>query len=176
MDISELRGFVVVLFVLSACVGVFVLAKRIGRKWLRWPLRGTAIVGATLTLFVLALFIFGEYACTARVPVAYSPDGKHAAILTWGLQGALGMDIANVAVRYRYNPFAKNVYSGPGISPIPHSSDIDPQIRWIDNTHLLIRYHDYPEYDQTCASGAFDVEVICEHSPWPSAQDSQQQK
>ncbi len=160
MDISELRGPVGLVLVLAAFVGITLLGKRVGRRWLRSPLRAAAISGATLTTLALVLVISGEYSCTARAPVAHSPDGKHVAILTWSLQGALGMDLASVNVRHSYSPFAENVYSGPG-----DSGGTDPQIRWIDNTHLLIRYHDYAGYEQTCTSRVFNVDVICDHSP-----------
>jgi hypothetical protein len=104
MDISELPFYVVVLLILVAFVAVFVIAKRLSRRWLRWPVRGVASLGMALTVLLLAGFVFGEYSCTARAPRAYSPDGRHVAVLTWGLQGALGADMATVKVRHRYSP------------------------------------------------------------------------
>jgi hypothetical protein len=119
MDISELPFYVVVLLVLVAFVAVFFFAKRLSKRLLRWPVRGVASTGMVLTVLLLVLFSLGQYSCTARAPLAYSPDGNHVAVLTWGLQGALGADIATVKVRHRYSPFAKNVYSGPGDSDYP---------------------------------------------------------
>jgi len=165
MDISELPRYGIVLFVLVMFVALFVVAKRLSRKWVRWPVRGVTSLGAGLTVLLIALFVFGDYSCTARAPKAYSPDGKHVAIITWGLQGALGADMATVTVRHRYSPFARNVYSGPGESDYPRVRATGPQVRWVDNKHLLVRYCDWPGSDQICASHSFGIEVICERLP-----------
>ena len=165
MDISELPFYVGVLVLLVAFVAVFVTAKRLTRRWLRWRVRGGAGVGMALTVLSLALFVVGDYSCTARAPLAYSADCKHVAVLTWGLQGALGSDIATVKVRHRYSPFAKTVYSGSGWSDSPDLHDTNPQVRWIDNKHLIIRYYEFPGYEQVCAPHALGIEVVCEHLP-----------
>lgn len=167
MDISELWRPLGVVIVLVSFVVASIFGKRFGRRWLRWLFRGAAISGATLTALVLLLIIVGEYSCTARAPVAYSPDGKRVAILTWGLQGATGLDWASVDVRRRYSPLAQNVYSGPGGSiPDAKIGGTDPQIHWIDSTHLLVRYHIYVGYQQRCTTRVLDVDVICETLPY----------
>jgi hypothetical protein len=111
--------------------------------------------GAALIVILLALFVLVDYCWTGRAPVTYSPDGKHVAILAWRSLSAIDDGIATVKVRHSYSPFAKKVYSGPGYN----AESADVQLRWIDNSHLLIRYG---VYDQACALHAFGVEVICE--------------
>ena len=181
MDVSELAPNVLVALVLAVFIALFVLAGRLRSWWLRWPARSGAVVGVALSALALVLLGFNEYSCTARAPLAYSPDGKHVAILTWGLHDAaspacliyrgmaggwlLGLDIASVNVRNRWIPYANTAYSGPGWSDYPEVRDTDPQIRWIDNNHLLIRYHD--AYGQKCGHDRSGVEVICEHLPVP---------
>ena len=61
MDISELRGPVGLVLVLAAFVATTALGKRVGRRWLRWPIRTAAISGAILTTLALVLVIFGEF-------------------------------------------------------------------------------------------------------------------
>lgn len=162
----------VILLIPAAFIAGFVLAKGISRKWLRWPLRGATFLSAGLTSLLLLFMIFGEYACTARAPATWSPDGKYAVVLRWSLQGALGADIATVDVRRRFSPFPKSVYVGPGVSPNAVEG-IEPEIRWIGNKRLLVRYYDFPGYVQRCNSRVFDVEVICQHSPPPEPPPTQ---
>jgi hypothetical protein len=175
MDISELPSYLPGLLIFIALVAIFVVAKKLSRRWLRWPVRGGATLGMMLTVLMLALFVFEDYSCTARAPRAYSPDGKYVVVQMWGLQGALGADIATVQVRHRYSPFAKNVYWGPGDSDYPkvRAGTIDPQVRWIDNKHLYIRYYRWAGYDQVCVPRALGIEVTCDEKPSPFATPSQ---
>jgi hypothetical protein len=159
MDISELPFYVGILLILAAFIAVSVIAKRLSRTWLRWPVRGGAGAGAgaALTVLVLALSLLGDYSCTSRAPLAFSPDGKHVAVLT-GNKVEPGSE---VEVRHRFSPFAKEVYSGPEFA-----DGGAVQMRWIDNKHLVIGYRDWPGYyDRFCAPHALGVEVACEQLP-----------
>lgn len=163
MDVSELFPPFIALAVGILLIATFPLSRRVGNKWCRIPVRLTASAGVLLSVLFILLFTFSSYACEARAPSVYSPDGKHVAVLTWGLQGALGLDLAAVSVRHRWIPIAKVAYFGPGDSV----NGPDPQVRWIDSKRLLIRYHDYgygpgSGYEQTCKSQVFDIEVKCE--------------
>jgi hypothetical protein len=155
MDISELPHYVVILLVLVTFFVVFVIAGRLSRRWLRWPVRGGASMGMTLTVLVLAV----DYSCTARAPRTYSPDGRHVAVrlaehAPWGGDPVF----TTVKVRHRYSPFAKSVYSGPGLW------NGDPQARWIDNNHLVVGYYDWGTGggEVVCVPHPLDVEIICE--------------
>ncbi len=158
MDISELPFYVVVLLILVAFVAVFVIAKRLSRWWVRWPVRGGASAGMILTLLVLAV----DYSCSTRAPHAFSPDGRHVAVRSWGRAAPGETGFATVKVRHRYSPFAKIAYSGPGLPRLWSAGD--PQVRWIDNNHLLVQYVDWGtgEGEQICAPHALGVEIICE--------------
>jgi hypothetical protein len=166
MDISELLIPFVVLVLGAALAWIFALSPHVKRRLIRIPVRITASLGMLLSFLFLVLFTVGTYACEARAPSTYSPDGKHVAVLTWGLQGALGLDLADVTVRHRWSPLAKRAYFGPGDS----RNGGDPHVRWIDNKHLLIRYHDYgyapgTGYEQSCVSHVLDIDVKCEKEP-----------
>lgn len=155
MDISELPHYVVFLLVLVTFFVVFVIAKRLSRRWLRWDVRAGASAGMVLTVLVLTL----DYSCTARAPRSYSPDGRHVVVVSWK-RTPLDDNLvaATIKVRHRYSPFAKTVYSGSGLW-----AD-EPRVRWIDNNHLLVRYYDWGTGDgeQVCAPHALVVEMICE--------------
>jgi len=155
MDISELPHYIVFVLALVAFFAVFIIAGRLSRRWLRWPVRGSASAGMVLTLLMLAI----DYSCTQRLPRVYSPDGRHVAVLSWW--DSAGPGLSSVKVRHRYSPFAKSVFSGTGFW------NTDPHVRWIDNNHLLIQYDDYDDWphegEQVCSPQALGVEIICQH-------------
>jgi hypothetical protein len=165
MDISELLLPTVVVLVVAATVVLFFLAHHIRHRWLRVPIRVVSSIATVLTCMLLALFIFSMWACTYRAPSSPSPDAKHVAVLRWGLQGALGSDIATVLVRSRWSPFGEIAYRGPGFVGSATHPELDPQIHWVDSKHLMIRFHEYADYDQSCVSHAKDIDVICVRLP-----------
>lgn len=139
-------------------------AKRLSSPWLRRFVQFGTILGVALSVMLLGGLVWATYPSTVRGPMVYSPDGKHAALVTWDV-GPLVVsdDIATVKVRHRSGIFAAEVFSGPGYSNDPD----ELQVRWIDNDHLLIRYDKWFGYDYShaCTSHAFGVEVTCEPRP-----------
>ncbi len=170
IDISELWIPAIAFLSAMAMAGIFLLSRRIGKKWFRIPVRITASAGMLLSLLFLALLIFTLYSCTGRVPGIHSPDGKYVAVVTFGLQGALGLDIADVSVRDWWSPHGKSVYTGPGYWGAPFGRKNDPEVRWIDNNHLMIRYHDYgTDYVQTCEQHVGNIQITCVRLPRPES-------
>jgi len=165
MDLSELPLYFGILLIpvafFAGFITVFRSAKHWSSPWMRLSVRGGATVGAALSVLLPALFLLANHSLTARGPVAYSPNAKHVAVVTWAI-GPLVVndDIATVKLRPRYSPFSKNVFSGPGY----HDDSDDLQVRWIDNNHLLVRYDEWFGYNyrKACAPQAFGIEVICE--------------
>jgi hypothetical protein len=168
MDIADLPALFVLVVLLALFLGLFFVvsrsAKRLSSPWQRGFVQIGATVGGALSVIFLAGFLLAMYSCTARGPIAYSPDGKHVAVVTWAI-GPLVVndDIATVKVRRRNSFFATKVFSGPGYSGLPD----DLQVRWIDNDHLLIRYDKWFGYDynHACTPHAFGIEVTCEPRP-----------
>jgi hypothetical protein len=153
MDISELLPYGIVIPALVSLFAVFVIAERVPKRWLRMSVRVVVGGGILLAVLVLMWLVIGD-CLTKRDPLLYSPDGKHIAIVTWDAT----KEFATVEVRHRYSPFSKSVYSGPGLS-----GGIDPQVRWIENNRLLVRYDEWNKYDRVCIPHALGVEIICEH-------------
>src|SRR5262245_17604930 len=122
------------------------------------------VAGAVVAMFVL----LASVGCSRRSPVIYSSDQRHVAIVTYLLQGALGDDYALVDVRSRWVPWATNVYSGMGSWNFKKNRPGDPEVRWLDSAHLLIRYYD----DRTgkegrggparCLDRMGAVQIVCE--------------
>ncbi len=141
---------------------VFRGAKRLSSPWLRGFVQVGATVVVALSLILLAGFFWFMYPRTARGPVAYSPDGKHVAVVTWTV-GPLAVNDDIATVKVRTGIFAAKVFSGPGYSNDPD----DLRVRWIDNDHLLIRYDRWFRYDynHACTPHALGVEVTCEPRP-----------
>lgn len=134
MDVSEIWPFVKMVAVLGGIA--FWLARRVSSGWVRIPARVLAAGTTTVSLVLLLLLAALGQDCSVRAPALWSPDGEHVALLWWGTQGALGPDGAKVSVRPRGGWTAKLVFRGAGWAGSA------PEVRWLDNTRLEIRYWD----------------------------------
>ena len=172
MDISEILSLAK-FFVpaIAACV-IFLVAMRVRPQWLRLSIKFFAT-----TLFGCgALLVFGllvvQASCTRRPPPLYSPDQRHLAIISYALQGALGDDYATVRVRRRWIPWATVAYNGPSGWDFKNNKPGDPEVRWLDSVHLLIRYYDYRNGrgGSVCRSQIGAVRIICDRITSAGAQ------
>lgn len=161
MDQSDYPPFVVsVLLAVLFCV-FWLHARRIPRRKLRLPAQ---IFTAGLVLFasfVFGLLLLSEDGCEARGPKVWSPDAHYVALPTWGLQGALGADEADVYVRRRSSLDRVPVYSASGIE------FRDPTVFWRDSRHLVISYDPTHKeagsaYEVHCKDRVYDLFVSCE--------------
>jgi hypothetical protein len=122
------------------------------------------------TCLVFLFLCLTESGCNKRVPQIYSPDRKHIGLLQFLFQGALGDDYAIVHVRRSWWPFAHRVYMGLGTWDFEHNRPDGPEVKWLDNSRLLVRYWD----DRTstdgrggpaiCEKTAGTVDIICENT------------
>jgi hypothetical protein len=165
MDISEVVRFWKLFLPLSAIWMIFRTARRIRFRWLRVSIR--AVASSVLVcglLFVCLLFMF-ELGCSKHPPSIYSPDGSRLAVLSYILQGALGDDYATVSVRSRWVPWAQPVYHGVGAWDFKQNRPADPEVRWVDRSHLLIRSLFLRREYTACLDRIGDIHVICEALP-----------
>lgn len=146
----------------------FRAVRRLRHKRLRRAVKtGASAVAGFSALFLLLLMI-AEVACTKYSPRLYSPDRKHVASLSYALQGALGDDYATVLVRTSWSPFATSAYNGLGSWDFKQDKPSSPEVRWLGDSRLLIRYYD----DRTgkegrsnpanCRSQVGNIQVVCE--------------
>jgi hypothetical protein len=159
MVVSEFLPFVNLL--LFAAVGwtIFWLSKRIHSSWLRIPIRAIASTVGFLGAAVLVMLSVFEPSCTKHASPIKSPDGRHVAVLSFAMQGALGDDYANVGVRPWWSPRAQNVYKGVGAWDFEKGQPFDPEVHWLDSRHLLIRYGiGLP----VCRSRLGEIEIVCQ--------------
>ena len=166
MDISEV-WFPLGLLSVPACAWIVcAVAKRIKKGWLRRPIRTMSSAVGVISASIGLVLLLVEAGCTEHVSIQ-SPDGYHLAVFRYAMQGALGDDYANVSVRRRWNPFAEQVYWGIGSWDFKNNKPSFPEVRWLDASHLLIRYHDRGEPDgrSVCGSQPGGVEVVCELLP-----------
>jgi hypothetical protein len=159
MDVSVLLPFVNLLLFTAGASAIFRLSKRVHSSWLRIPIKATASILGVMAAGTLLMLLLFEASCTRHATPIKSPDGRYVAVIDYALQGALGDDYANVGIRRRFSPRAQNVYHGVGAWDFKKARPFDPEVRWLDSEHLLIRYRmGLPE----CRSQLDQVEIICQ--------------
>ena len=168
MDVSECLRLLAPMVVPVVAWAVFRIGKRVKRRWLRLPIRAVASAAGSVSAVIVLLLFLAETGCTKHPPPIESPDGHYVAILSYALQGALGADYADVNVRPWWRPYARNVYSGLGSWDFKNGKPSDPEVRWLDRSHLLIRYRD----DRTgnegrggpalCRSRMDGIQIVCQ--------------
>jgi len=162
IDISELWWFLAWVFILLLPVLGIRLSRYLKNAWMR--ISGT-IAASVLMIPASLLFLLlcvAQVGCTKRMTLP-SPSGKHIALLEFALQGALGADYANIYVRESWWPVAQRVFQGFG-NWSPNPQGCSPEMRWLDDSHLLIRY--WSDMSQggyvTCRQKVGNVQVECQ--------------
>lgn len=123
-------------------VGGTAACPRVHWRWVRCSINAIASVGFACSVMLVLLMLMIQAGCSKSAPPILSPDGRHVAILHFALQGALADDYAIVDLRARWMPWPENVYRGLGSWDFKHDKPFDPEVRWIDNSHLSIRFLD----------------------------------
>jgi hypothetical protein len=168
MDISELWSFCKFLLPLAAACMVYRIARRLHRRWLQVSIKTVASALFVGSVILALLVVLSSAGCTRHAPPISSPDGRHIALLRYALQGALGDDYATVELRSRWTPWAESVYSGLGNWDFKNDKPGDPEVRWLDGTHLLIRYYDDRTGKEgrggpaTCLKRIGEVQILCD--------------
>jgi hypothetical protein len=109
-------------------------------------------------LAVLSLLMIG---CESYGPLIGSPDGHHVArVQVSDALGAVVQPVASVAVRHSWIPIWRNAYVGFGF---PGSSEtMEPKVKWLDDSHLLITYPAGGEDPTICRESVGQIVVRCE--------------
>ena len=114
-----------------------------------------------LALLLLMLLMLVQVACSKNAPLLHSPDGKHIVITSYALQGALGSDYANVTLRRNWIPFAETAYQGTGHWDFSHNKPGYPEVRWLDDSHLSIKYYDDEGDRAVCRDHIGTIRIDC---------------
>jgi hypothetical protein len=111
-----------------------------------------------VVLAVLSLLMIG---CESHGPLIGSPDGRHVArVQVSAALGAVVQPVASVVVRRSWTPAWRNAYVGFGF---PGSSEtMEPQVKWLDDLHLLITYPAGGEDPTFCRESVGQIVVRCE--------------
>ena len=170
MDPSELIPILVAGLVAILAIATCIRVRRIAARGLRLLLVGVTAVLAVSAVVVAGASIFFYANYTRHLGPLGSPDHQHVVIVTYTVNDGTGTDEVEVAVRHVWSPYAHRVYAGP--AQYEHNAATpEPELRWIDNTHLEIGYHTYVPGDgvarithaagQGCAQSADGVIIHC---------------
>ena len=167
MDVSELLpilGALIVVVLAAACFRrLRLLPNRRNRLLLRTL---TGAVGVVFLLAGLAALWF-DTSYTRRLAPVISPDGRHRALVSYTVGDGSGTDQAEVAIRASWSPYAHGIYAGPAHFD-PHARTPEPEVTWLDSSHLSIRFHTYVGNNgvlgapQGCAAAAEGITIVCE--------------
>jgi hypothetical protein len=163
MDISEILFFWKFLTAPIVAWAIFRLVKRLRPAWLRITIRAGASILLACSLLAILFLAGAEAACSRRAPPLTSPDGRHTALRRYAMQGALGADFAIVSIRRPWIPWATIVYRAEGAWDFTNEKAADPELRWLDPTHLSVR-HRFAHVLE-CNNYADGVLVTCDFVP-----------
>jgi hypothetical protein len=131
-------------------------APRVKREWLKTLLRiggGLAASFLVVLIGVGALLTWGEP--KPQYQTTSSPNGLHQATLIYQA-GFLGRDVSEVEITTKNSckRFSAYVYDGP--------SDLaSTTVKWVDDSHLQIKYRIDRHRYQHCEAQVADVSVSC---------------
>ncbi len=156
IDVTDLWRFLLFALLPSVPLLAIIHSSAIKVGWMRILLRTVS----SLLIIPAALFFLGlclvQSACVKRSSPIYSPDGKHLALVEFIGQGALGDDYGNVYLRRSWLPIRKTVYEGLGSWDSKHQRVGAPEVHWLDNSRLLVRY-----WDDRTRGGGRGTPAVC---------------
>ena len=168
MDISEILSLAKFFLPAFVACAIYLVAMRVRPRWLRFSIKSFASVLFGIGMLLVFVLVVVQAGCTMRPPPLYSLDRRHFAIISYVSQGALGGDYATVRVRRSLVPWASVAYNGPASWDFKNNKPGDPEVRWLDSVHLLIRYYDYRSgtggegQPAVCRSQIGAVKIICD--------------
>jgi hypothetical protein len=82
------------------------------------------------------------------------------------MQGALGDDYAIVRIRESWNLISKTVYQGLGAPNLNTKAAEHPEVNWLNNSTLQIRYYDdrkglEGKGTANCRKAAGEIQIKC---------------
>ena len=129
------------------------------RLWLRVTVRMVSGLAALPFALASLIWLYG-LGCESHTVLIGSPDHTHVARVLVNA-GWNEPDFGFVVLRRSWSPSWHNVFEGDGF--IGKSGEpIEPQVRWIDNSHLLIEPNHVDGGEvRLCRDKVDDVSIIC---------------
>jgi hypothetical protein len=149
VDVSDWMAYLppLLLFLLATVALLHIRRLRFVRALLATAFAILLIVMAFTSVF------FIRFTPRERAQRAWSPDGKHVALLRYELHGALGDDRAVLVIRHAWSPFGEERYLGP-------RENSGPRITWLDNHRLSINMQ-----SRACGQRLASVSIVCQSEP-----------
>jgi len=142
----------------------------VGSIWLFWKKkmeRKSAhlviqIVGRITSpvLFLATIFLLLGVGCERHSQLIGSPDGQHVARVLVTVGSAVDQDYSTVIVRRSWSPVWTKAYFGIGL--FDGRGSIEPLVKWLDDTHLLIKYPETNGYPLDCATKVGNIAITCQ--------------
>ena len=167
MEIDRFLGWLLFVSIPAAAWAFFGVSKHLGDPGFRFFVRlVTSGIGLITGAFLL-LAVLTESSCTRHASLP-SPDRRRIAVVDFAGQGALGDDYATVSVHASWSPLSVEAYHGGGGWDFTNETLKYPEVHWIDNSRLSIRFWGAP----LSANGwgcdkqrIADIEIVCDEPP-----------
>ncbi len=153
--LAQVESHGLLVFIIAALILVFWLTWRKG-SWVRVIGSITTVPIGVIATLLLGLFVLSDFAgCSGHGAPIYSPDGKTAALIWFDDEGATGGG-ASVQLYDMHGLRFGLVFDGQWKSV--GQSDV----RWVDDSHVTIRYEHWPYYDEQKSCRDFhSIKVVC---------------
>jgi hypothetical protein len=161
VEIKDLVPYLALsLIPLLAGIGAW-MSPRLRSRWTRGPVGMVASLVSICTGFLLFLVLFLQPSCIRREKPLYSPDGRHAAVIRFSTQGAVGPEGARIWVRKTWSPFAADAYVG--YAALPQTGEPSPRVDWLGPSRLRIQLVNHPpDRKHVCAEQVGEITILCE--------------
>jgi predicted membrane protein len=156
---------ILVLIAYLMIVALLLWAPKVRTRALRIASRIFGVIVLLPLLFVVPVTFFGFLLASGNPPAQYrvvsSAHGQEATLIYQA--GFLGRDFTEVKVKRTECCQHVRVFSHSG----PSGFD-DPQIEWLDDRHLRVKYHTRVNDRQHCERMVGEIQVDCVGSSWPN--------
>jgi hypothetical protein len=172
IDISDLWRFSLyfLLPIVPVCLLALAMWGVIRIAWAKYIVGTVSTVALILGATIFSVLCFAQAGCERRPPALYSQNRLRVALRDFKGQGGLGDDFATVRVRKTWWPVAETVFDGLGTWDRKQNRLTNPEVEWLDSSHLRIRYTDDRVAGDgrgspgVCNAAVAGVQVLCENT------------
>jgi hypothetical protein len=123
------------------------------------------ITGALcLSLFSFAVYLAFMEMGPRNSELVESPDGKHVARIMITAGSVVDSKYSSVIVRKTRSPTWRRAYFGFGY--FQEGGPVEPNLHWVDNSHLIIDYQQSKIEPSVCVNKVEDILIECRAHNW----------